>query len=74
MSHRDPMDELLLISIENDFEQATKYLSEKKGIRLDNTQKLKFYALFKQALEGHNTKPKPGMLDFAGRAKWYVLK
>ncbi|BGP42676.1 acyl-CoA-binding protein (ACBP)/diazepam binding inhibitor (DBI)/endozepine (EP) [Rhodotorula kratochvilovae] len=31
---------------------------------------LKFYGLFKQANEGDNTKPKPGMMDFAGKAKW----
>ncbi|GAA5836597.1 hypothetical protein JCM9279_000439 [Rhodotorula babjevae] len=31
---------------------------------------LKFYGLFKQAKEGDNTKPKPGMMDFAGKAKW----
>lgn len=29
-----------------------------------------FYGLFKQAKEGDNTKPKPGMMDFAGKAKW----
>lgn len=31
-----------------------------------------FYGLFKQANEGDNTKPKPGMMDFTGKAKWSV--
>lgn len=33
---------------------------------------MQFYGLFKQAKEGDNTKPKPGMLDFAGKYKWCV--
>ncbi|KDO23875.1 hypothetical protein SPRG_10022 [Saprolegnia parasitica CBS 223.65] len=36
----------------------------------DNATKLKMYALFKQATEGSCTSPKPGMLDFVGKAKW----
>ena len=37
---------------------------------LSNDNKLLLYAYFKQAQEGDCTKPKPGMLDFAGKAKW----
>ena len=32
--------------------------------------KLKMYALFKQATSGKVTTPRPGMVDFVGRAKW----
>ncbi|KAG7395843.1 Enoyl-CoA delta isomerase 2, mitochondrial [Phytophthora boehmeriae] len=36
----------------------------------DNAAKLEMYALFKQAKQGTNASPRPGMLDFVGRAKW----
>ncbi|GMF16350.1 unnamed protein product [Phytophthora fragariaefolia] len=36
----------------------------------DNVTKLQLYALFKQARSGPNATPRPGMLDFVGRAKW----
>ncbi|GLE03396.1 hypothetical protein PINS_up012298 [Pythium insidiosum] len=36
----------------------------------DNMAKLEMYALFKQAQHGKNSTPKPGMLDFVGKAKW----
>ncbi|GMF13279.1 unnamed protein product [Phytophthora lilii] len=36
----------------------------------DNAAKLRLYALFKQAQSGPNAAPRPGMLDFVGRAKW----
>ncbi|KAJ0394950.1 hypothetical protein P43SY_000848 [Pythium insidiosum] len=36
----------------------------------DNMAKLEMYALFKQAQHGKNATPKPGMLDFVGKAKW----
>ena len=35
-----------------------------------NEDKLRLYALFKQATAGANTTPKPSMLDFVGGAKW----
>ena len=35
-----------------------------------NEDKLKLYALFKQASMGKNTTPKPGMMDFVGKFKW----
>jgi hypothetical protein len=34
----------------------------------------KFYALFKQAKVGDVNIPRPGMLDFQGKAKWSVLE
>ncbi|ETV67945.1 hypothetical protein, variant 2 [Aphanomyces astaci] len=36
----------------------------------DNAIKLQMYALYKQATDGPNTQPKPGMFDFVGKAKW----
>jgi len=35
-----------------------------------NDEKLKFYSLFKQATVGPCNTPRPGMLDFVGKAKW----
>ncbi|RHX99821.1 hypothetical protein DYB25_004286 [Aphanomyces astaci] len=35
-----------------------------------NADKLKLYALFKQATNGDNTTSRPGVFDVAGRAKW----
>eukprot|EP01061_Rhynchopus_euleeides_P002974 TRINITY_DN12301_c0_g1_i1.p1 TRINITY_DN12301_c0_g1~~TRINITY_DN12301_c0_g1_i1.p1 ORF type:complete len:444 (+),score=152.97 TRINITY_DN12301_c0_g1_i1:57-1334(+) len=37
---------------------------------LSNDEKLVLYSLYKQATEGDCTKPKPGMFDFQGKAKW----
>ncbi|CAE7879966.1 ECI2 [Symbiodinium sp. KB8] len=37
---------------------------------VDNMDKLKLYALFKQATVGANDTKAPGMLDFVGKAKW----
>lgn len=31
---------------------------------------LELYALYKQATEGKNTKPKPSAMDFVGKYKW----
>jgi diazepam-binding inhibitor (GABA receptor modulating acyl-CoA-binding protein) len=31
---------------------------------------LTLYGLFKQGIHGDNETPKPGMLDFKGKAKW----
>ncbi|XP_029612035.1 enoyl-CoA delta isomerase 2, mitochondrial [Salmo trutta] len=39
-----------------------------------NEAKLKIYALFKQATQGPCNTPKPGMLDFIGKAKWDAWK
>ncbi|KAJ2778715.1 hypothetical protein H4R18_004431 [Coemansia javaensis] len=35
-----------------------------------NEVKLQLYGLFKQSKVGNNTTPKPGMLDFKGKAMW----
>lgn len=39
-------------------------------VKPTQADQLAFYGLFKQANEGDNTKPKPGMMDFTGKAKW----
>lgn len=55
------------------FEQAvanSKTLSE----RPDNSTLLKIYSLYKQATEGDNEEPKPGMTDIVARAKWDAWK
>lgn len=44
---------------------------------VDNTTKLKFYSLYKQATQGDVTGDRPGFLDMVGRAKydaWEKLK
>ncbi|MCX7814856.1 MAG: acyl-CoA-binding protein [Tepidimonas ignava] len=38
--------------------------------RPDNNTLLQLYALYKQATEGDNTSPKPGLTDLVARAKW----
>ena len=48
----------------------SKTLSE----RPDNPTLLKIYALYKQATEGDNAEPKPGMTDIVARAKWDAWK
>ncbi|KAA0157521.1 hypothetical protein FNF27_00597 [Cafeteria roenbergensis] len=45
---------------------AIKDLPERPG----NDVMLQLYALFKQATEGANKSPAPGMMDFVGKAKW----
>ena len=49
-----------------DAKDAVQGLSEKPS----NETLLKLYALFKQATEGPCNAPKPGMMDFVGKAKW----
>lgn len=48
----------------------SKTLSE----RPDNPTLLKIYALYKQATDGDNAEPKPGMTDIVARAKWDAWK
>lgn len=40
----------------------------------DNMAKLKLYALYKQSTEGDAAGPRPGMMDFVGRAKYDAWK
>src|SRR5690349_17985003 len=57
-------------SIEEEFEDAIKYLNSAK-IKLSVEDQLKFYGLFKQAKVGPVNIPRPGIFDFAGRSKWW---
>jgi len=49
---------------------AAVQANSKEIDKLDNDTKLELYALFKQSNVGDNATPKPGMLDFKGKAKW----
>lgn len=55
--------------LQADFERAT---AESKQLpeRPDNATLLRLYALFKQATQGDVQGERPGLTDFAGRAKW----
>jgi peroxisomal 3,2-trans-enoyl-CoA isomerase len=55
-----------------EFELAVAYLNG-SNISLDDSQKLKLYALYKQAIVGPCNISRPGLFDFVGKAKWYVL-
>ena len=58
------------------FEQAAAEVTQLSKAP-DNAAKLRLYALYKQGKEGDCTKPKPGMMDFVGKAKheaWTALK
>lgn len=39
-------------------------------VQLDNTQKLGFYGLYKQATEGDNSAAQPWAVQMEARAKW----
>jgi acyl-CoA-binding protein len=57
-----------LASLENQFQaaqKAAKALPEKP----DNETLLELYSYYKQATDGDVTGPRPGALDFVGRAK-----
>lgn len=41
---------------------------------ITNKTKLVYYALYKQATEGDCKIPRPGFLDWTGRAKWTAWK
>ena len=44
--------------------------SANHNIKMSDDELLQIYSLFKQGTAGDNTTPKPGMLDFKGKAKW----
>jgi len=58
-----------LYSTNDKFQQAVQNVSKLKS-EPDNDVKLELYALFKQATEGKNQKPKPSAMDFVGKYKW----
>ncbi|CAD5111462.1 DgyrCDS773 [Dimorphilus gyrociliatus] len=56
-------------SLDDHFKQSQDSLN-KVTVDVDNDTKLKLYSLFKQATIGTCNAPKPGMMDFVGKAKW----
>ncbi|EKF30905.1 acyl-CoA binding protein, putative [Trypanosoma cruzi marinkellei] len=56
-------------SIRDDFE-AAQVLFSTTAKHVNDTTKLKFYGLYKQATIGDVNVPKPWMMDLVGRAKW----
>lgn len=55
------------------FEQASKEVTQLSEAP-DNMQKLRLYALYKQGIAGDCTGPRPGMMDFVGKAKYDAWK
>lgn len=57
------------VEVDKDFQAA---VAKVKTLKQDpgNDNKLKLYALFKQASAGKCNDPKPGAFDFVGKAKW----
>lgn len=53
------------------FEEAVTLISSSK-LPLSNDDMLLLYGYYKQANEGKCNTIRPGMLDFKGKAKWYV--
>ncbi|CAD2221709.1 hypothetical protein AGDE_02892 [Angomonas deanei] len=56
-----------------DFDKAVEYVRSlpKDGpVQLDNSKKLEFYALFKQATEGDVKGSQPWAVQIEARAKW----
>ncbi|WFD15835.1 acyl-CoA-binding protein (ACBP)/diazepam binding inhibitor (DBI)/endozepine (EP) [Malassezia arunalokei] len=49
--------------------EIIRTMPKNSPIKVTQTQQLKFYSLFKQANDGDCNTQRPGMLDFAGRAK-----
>jgi diazepam-binding inhibitor (GABA receptor modulating acyl-CoA-binding protein) len=60
------------MSLQENFEAAAKRLADNAKVAesMSNEQKLEIYSLYKQGLIGDCDTPKPGMLDFKGKAKW----
>ncbi len=58
----------VFIRANSTFQSAVDRLKSVKSV--DNSQKLKLYALYKQATVGKNTSKKPGLMDLVGKAKW----
>lgn len=63
----DVIDEFCEASV---FDEAARFLSGARQLKLSNEQKLAFYALFKQATVGPCNTPKPSILSIYDRSKW----
>lgn len=59
------------MSLEQSFNDAVEFVKNGQPSRkLSNDEKLKTYALFKQATEGNVHSSRPGMFNVTARAKW----
>jgi len=57
------------MALEDDFKLAVEFVKNVKGGKAPSmTDKLNFYALFKQATTGENKEKRPGALDMVNRA------
>ena len=62
-------------SIKTQFEIATKKVRNSKPRKeTTNSEKLKFYGLYKQATEGNNFKTEPWAFQFKEHAQWLAWK
>jgi len=52
--------------------EIIRNLPKNSPAKVTQAQQLRIYGLYKQATEGDVSTSRPGMLDFTGRAKWYV--
>merc|ERR1712001_661939 len=52
------------------FEEAVDNMNNKVNKTLSNEELKDLYALYKQATVGDCNIPRPGMMDFKGKAKW----
>lgn len=59
---------LVFVRANSSFQAAVERLKSLKSA--DNQQKLKLYALYKQATVGKNTTKRPGLMDIVNKAKW----
>eukprot|EP00461_Guttulinopsis_vulgaris_P002030 UN02031 len=73
-THMDPdsLDEVELEQLNTQFNLATEFMNSRhaKSLTLNNEDRLRLYAYYKQATKGPNDTPKPGMLDFERTAMW----
>ncbi|MES2664172.1 MAG: acyl-CoA-binding protein [Pseudomonadota bacterium] len=66
------------MSIQEDFSAAVEFVTgSNSSVNLSNAEKLRFYALYKQATEGDVKGKQPSFINVVGRAKfdaWEKLK
>ncbi|AFZ80575.1 acyl CoA binding protein, putative [Theileria equi strain WA] len=56
--------------LDQDFQNATKYVAETKSMKVTNDQKLSFYKYYKQATVGDCNTERPGFYKLEEKAKW----
>lgn len=67
------LDDAALDEPQPNFQAAADYIGHavtSDPNRYTSEQKLELYSLYKQATAGDCGTPKPGFLDFGGKAKW----